>query len=150
MKTKLTDKNVKILLVYKDFDGNAQVESVWGERVGNNYKIINVPFFASSIAYGDIVKVEESDGVLYFDEIVSASNHSTIQMIIFNPDELERVGADLVRLGCDWEGSHLKGYISVDIPDTVLYENVKKYLEEGQNKKRWDYKEACLSIIHSR
>lgn len=136
---------VKINLVYKDFDGNIQTESVWAEKTGENYKIVNIPFFASNIAYGDIVGVEEDDGLLYFDELISPSGHSTIQMMIYDKNDVKKVGDELIALGCDWEGSHLDGYISVDVPATVSYSHIKEYLNDGFLKKRWDYKEACLA-----
>jgi glutamate mutase epsilon subunit len=140
-----TGKEVKVNLVYKDFEGNIQIERVWAEKNGENYRIVNVPFFASNIAYGDIVSVEDDNGMLYFDELIEPSGHSTIQMIVYDKRNVEEIGKQLVDLGCDWEGSHLEGYISVDVPVMVSYSPVKKYLEDGFLRKKWDYKEACLS-----
>jgi len=37
----------------------------------------------------------------------------------------------LIDLGCDWEGSHIDRYISIDVPETLSYSGVKKYLESG-------------------
>ncbi|WPV69675.1 MULTISPECIES: DUF4265 domain-containing protein [unclassified Chitinophaga] len=141
------NEEVKVKLVYKDFDGNIKIESVWAEKVGNYYRIVNVPFFASNLAYGDIVSAEEDDGQLYFDELIEPSGHSTIQMIIYNKGDVKRIGEELVALGCDWEGSHLEGYISVDVPATISYVPIKKYLEDGALNKKWDYKEACLAHV---
>jgi hypothetical protein len=135
-------------LVYIDLEENIQTESVWAEKVGDNYKILNVPFFAPNIAYGDIVKVETDDGVLYFDELLEESGHSTIQMIIFDKANQSEIEKNLIKLGCDWESSHIKNYISVDIPPTISYTAVKKYLNNGRLENRFDYKEACLSLIH--
>jgi len=46
----------------------------WGaEKYGNNYSILNIPFFASNIACGDTVKVENDDGALYFDGLIEES-----------------------------------------------------------------------------
>lgn len=141
------NEEVKVKLVYKDFDGNIKIESVWAEKVGDYYKIVNVPFFASNIAYGDLVSVEEDDGQLYFDELIEPSGHSTIQMIIYDKSSVKRIGEELVALGCDWEGSHLEGYISVDVPATISYVPIKKYLKDGALNKKWDYKEACLAHV---
>ncbi|SFW87386.1 DUF4265 domain-containing protein [Chitinophaga sancti] len=137
--------DVKIKLVYKDFDGNIKIESVWAEKVGDYYKILNVPFFAGNIAYGDIVSIDEEEGEMYFDELIEPSGHSTIQMIIYDKNGVSRIGEELVALGCDWEGSHLEGYISVDVPATISYIPIKEYLEQGKLKNLWDYKEACLA-----
>lgn len=144
-KIQSNNKDVKVRLVYKDFDGELKIESVWAEKTGNYYKIVNVPFFANNIAYGDIVSVEEEDGQLYFNELIKPSGHSTIQMIIFNKDEVEKIGEELIALGCDWEGSHLDGYISIDVPASLSYTPIREYLEYGSLNKKWDYKEACLA-----
>lgn len=34
---------VKVLLAYKEFYDNLQIESVWAEKAGKNYKIVNIP-----------------------------------------------------------------------------------------------------------
>ena len=144
MKEKVTG-DAKVILVYKDFDGNIQIESVWAEKMDEYYRIVNIPFFAKNIAYGDIIKVEEEDGELYFEELIMPSGHSTIQMIIYNVDSVEEIGDQLVLLGCDWEGSHLPGYISVDVPNSIPYASIKEYLDSGLLSERWDYNEACLA-----
>lgn len=142
------ENNYKILIVYKGPDGSIDTESVWAEKRGDNYKILNVPFFAPNIAYGDIVQVENDNGTLYFDELIEESGHSTIQIIIFDKENQSQIENEIVGLGCDWEGSHIKNYISVDVPPTISYNVLKAYLSKAQSLKKLDYKEACLSQIH--
>ena len=137
--------NNKILLTYKDDDGNYQVESVWATKEGENYRINNIPFFATNVALNDVVSAEEDDGALYFEELIKPSGHSTIQIIFFNENDVSETGKQLEKLGCTWEGSHLKTLISVDVPKDVQYDVVKKYLEQGEKENRWSYKEACLA-----
>lgn len=134
----------KILLTFKDDEGTYQTESVWATKQGEYYRIDNIPFLASNIGLHDIVSVEEEDGALYFDELVKASNHSTIQMIIFDEGEVALIGKELENIGCTWEGSHLKNLIAIDVPKEVPYIIVKEYLDKGENENRWSYKEACL------
>jgi hypothetical protein len=149
METRINnDKNYKVLLVYSGLEGNAEIESVWAEKAGEYYRILNVPFFAPNIAYGDIVAVNDEDGVLYFDELIQESGHSTIQMIIFDKDNQPHIESEIIQLGCNWEGSNIENYISMDVPPLVPYGRVNEYLTEGQLANRWDYKEACLSRIH--
>ena len=62
---------------------------------------------------------------------------------------MDSIGEKLVDLGCDWEGSHLKGYISIDVPKEINYLKIKAYLEKGFLEKKWDYKESCLSDRHT-
>lgn len=148
MSRQSTNEHVKIHLVYKDSEENFCIESLWAEKAGDYYKIVNTPFFAGNIAYGDIISVEEDDDELFFDALIAPSGHSTIQMIIHDTNEVKEIGEDLIVLGCDWEGSHLAGYISVDVPESVTYSPLKKYLEDGLLAKRWDFREACLAHEH--
>ena len=43
--------------------------------------------------------------------------------------------------------SHLDNLISIDVPKNLSYSIVKSYLDEGEIKGLWSYKEACLSHI---
>lgn len=47
--------------------------------------------------------------------------------------------------GCDWESSHLEGYISVNVPKEVDYTNVSEYFDKMLGMEKLDYKEACLA-----
>ena len=149
MKTtnKQEDKMIdsKILLTYKDDDGEYQIESVWASREGDFYQIKNIPFFAKNVALDDIVSVKEDGGALYFKELIRASGHSVVQLIILNGNEVTKVGRELENLGCTWEGGNIKNWISADIPENISYDIVKKYLDEGEKRLRWSYREACLA-----
>jgi len=135
----------KILLTYKDEQGNYQIESVWATKEGVYYRINNIPFLAPNIALNDLVSAEKDGNGLYFDALIEASGHSAIQMLIFNEEEVTKVGKELEQLGCTWEGGHIKKLISVDIPKELSYSTIKKYLDKGEKEERWTYKEACLS-----
>ena len=135
----------KVLVTYKDADGNYQIESVWATKEGNHYRINNIPFFATNIALDDLVDIEEEDGALYFHKLVNASGHSVVQLIVFDENNVILIGKELEKLGCTWEGSHVKTLMSVDIPTEVHYNVIKSYLDEGEKHGLWSYKESCLS-----
>ncbi|UTG65317.1 DUF4265 domain-containing protein [Elizabethkingia anophelis] len=74
----------KVILTYYDIDGNIAVETLWAEfKEDIKYQIKNIPFFASSLAFDDIITVEEENGDLHFHEIINASEHSTLQIVFF-------------------------------------------------------------------
>jgi hypothetical protein len=135
----------KVLLTYKDEEGNYQIESLWATKEGGYYRMDNIPFLAPNIALNDLVSVEEDDGELHFDKLIEASGHSTIQMIIFNKGEVLNIGKELENFGCTWEGSHIETLIAIDIPKEIDYSVVKKYLDKGENENRWSYRESCLT-----
>ena len=136
--------NKKIKLVYFDKEDNIAVESVWGELEGDYYRIKNIPFFAPNIAYNDLVSVEFDDNELFFDDLITPSGHSTLHIIFFDKNEISKVCQQLLFLGCSWEGSHIKEYISVDIPKEVSYKSIKFYMNDLEQKNILSYKEACL------
>jgi hypothetical protein len=135
----------KILLTYKDDEGEYQIESVWASRKGDYYEINNIPFFAKNIALGDLVSVEEDEGALYFKELIKASGHSVVQLIILNGNDVTQIGKELEKLGCTWEESNIRNWISIDIPKNVSYHLVRNHLDEGEKEGRWSYREACLA-----
>jgi hypothetical protein len=135
----------KIVLVYRDQEGNIAEETVWGEPMGDNFKVDNVPFFAPNLALDDIVSVELDDGVLYFDKLVTPSGHSTLQIIFFKEKEIPRVLDLLVAFGCSWEGMAKRPYYAVDIPPSTDYETIRSFLLGELEAGVLDFKEACLS-----
>lgn len=141
MKEKIQDK---IKFAYYDLEEKLALESVWASKEGDFYRIENIPFFAPNIAYGDLVKVEEDEGKLFFDDIVEESGNSTLQIIIFNKEDIKGITKKIENFKCGWEDSHLKGYISVNIPKEVKYTPIKSFLDIESENGKMDYKEACL------
>ncbi|TPG31113.1 DUF4265 domain-containing protein [Flavobacterium pectinovorum] len=137
--------NDKVMFDYYDLEGNLDVESVWAAKEGNGYRIKNIPFFAPNIAYDDIISVEDDNGELFFDDIVEESGNSTLQIIIYNENDIEETIKKIESFDCGWEGSNLKGYISVNVPKEISYLPVKSFLSKELENKKLDYKEACMA-----
>ncbi|MDV3859500.1 hypothetical protein CMT88_15525 [Elizabethkingia anophelis] len=139
----------KVILTYYDIDGNIAVETLWAEfKEDIKYQIKNIPFFASSLAFDDIITVEEENGDLHFHEIINASEHSTLQIVFFNEKEISRVIKDIELLNCSWEGMYSQKLLAVDVPPNVNYSIVKEYLTMQLNNNIIDFKESCLSETH--
>jgi len=141
-------KHYKVLFVYPDDyqPSEYKIESLWSEKIGDLFKVDNIPFFAKNIAVGDIIKVEydEEDKSYYFDELVEASGNSVIRIVPLDKSISDEIGKELLSLGCDWESLENGNLIAVHVPKEVPYEKVKSYLDEGSE--RVDYQEACLGI----
>lgn len=134
----------KIKVVYYDLEGNIAIESIWAEKENEYYRVKNIPFYALNLSYNDLIKVEKDNDELFFDSLVETSGHTTLQIIIYNETDVSEITTDLVKLNCDWEGSNIKTYISVDVPKETNYKKVKDYLDIQHSMNKLDYKEACL------
>ncbi|HEY1196523.1 DUF4265 domain-containing protein [Flavobacterium sp.] len=137
--------NDKVTFVYYNLEGEIAMETVWAAKEENGYRIKNIPFFAPNIAYDDLISVEDDDGELFFDDIIIESGNSTIQLIIYNENDIEGITKKIESFDCGWEGNHLKGYISVNVPKEVSFLPIKSLLNNELENKKLDYKEACLS-----
>jgi Domain of unknown function (DUF4265) len=116
----------KVVLVYKNIEDEITEETIWAEKLENGYyKIDNIPFYAPNLAYNDVIAVEDDEGVLYFDDLIESSGHSTIQIIFFKENEAKEILSKLEYIGCRWEGMKNQPYYSVDIPPNINYINVK-------------------------
>jgi hypothetical protein len=138
----------KVVLVYKDLEGNIAEESIWVNSTGEYYQIDNIPFYAPNLALNDIVSVEEDNGTLFFDKLIEPSGHSTIQILFFKEKEAKRVLKEIEQLNCKWEGMKDKPYYAIDIPFAIDYSTIKNLLDDELSKGTLDYKEACLSKNH--
>ncbi|TJZ49885.1 DUF4265 domain-containing protein [Sphingobacterium olei] len=139
----------KVVLTYKDLDGSFSEEIIWVVKLDDNfYKVNNIPFYAGNLALGDIISVEDDQGILYFDELIAVSGNSTVQIIFFDIKQSKNVIEDLEQLNCKWESMKEQPYFAVDIPESVDYQKVKDLLDIYVERGCLDYKEACISEHH--
>ncbi|WP_334127092.1 DUF4265 domain-containing protein [Empedobacter brevis] len=139
----------KVIITFYDLENNISEEILWIEPQNNDlYQVKSIPFFAPNIAYDDIIKVEDDEGILYFDEIVQTSENSTIQVVFFKDEYVESTIKEIELLGCSWEGMHNQKILAIDIPFNIKYARVREYLDKLFDIKILDYKEACLSEVH--
>jgi hypothetical protein len=126
----------------------AGYENLWTQPVGGGlFRIDNIPFFAKSIAWGDIVSAIPEQGLLKFKEVVKPSGHSTLRLIVYDEAEVPSVLEQFGKLGCTNEKSHIPGLIALDVPPSVSLEALRQVLDSGMEQGRWDYEAACLGTL---
>ncbi|HTK21698.1 MAG TPA: DUF4265 domain-containing protein [Mucilaginibacter sp.] len=135
----------KIVFEYTDLDGEYAIESAWAQRVEGNYILDNILFYAPGYSWGDIVSVEERNGLLYVTGLIKESGHSTIRIIFYNKEIIQLTTEQLEKRGCRWEGSNIPTLISVDIAPEIDYIPIRKFLDEGEENDWWSYEESCLA-----
>lgn len=140
----------KLFLVFEDLESDERIiESVWAKKLGKNFKIDNIPFYAKSVALEDVFSVKKIDGDLYANELVEESGNSTVRLLFFNAKDVADARKFLVEeLNCESELSNLNNLIAVNIPKEIDYGKVKSYLEKGELANLWEYEEGCISKNH--
>ncbi len=127
-------------------EGEHSIESAWAIPLENNtFKLDNLLFYAPEYSWGDIVSVENREGELFVTGLIKESGHSTVRIILNDQKDVEETRDYLKSLGCDSEISDVPILISVDIPPSVSYLQIKNYLENGEKSSKWSYEEACIA-----
>ncbi len=148
MPSKFSKTHKKVIFkLIKDADGYppAEWESVWAiPKEDGLFEIDNVPFYTKNISCGDLVSVKIEDDEYHFNQLIKESKHTTIRVIIFDPNVVQEVRDKLTTLGCSSELSHISKFIAVDIPANVDINIVTKYLDEGENNDDWEYEEGAF------
>lgn len=96
-------------------------ESIWCERVGENFKALNAPFFIPNLAYGDIFSaIPDSVNQHIFEfEVVEESGHSLIWLMNTAKIEITEKLKEISELGCKYEGFPQFNLIAVDVPPKI-------------------------------
>ncbi len=125
-----------------------EVESMWAIKRSEGYELDNIPFFAYSVAVGDIVAAEVDDeGCLWFESVLKPSRHSTVRLLMVSADDVQGVRDHLKGMGCSSEASDLPKLIAVDVPPGVDYSKIREYLEQMTQEGVFEYEEGCLGFI---
>lgn len=144
----MKNENIKVFLVYKDFNDVFHEESLWAFKKSNNYIVDNAPFFANNLACGDLISVEEDDDRFYFLRLIKASEHSTIQVVLLDSSFEKALIEYVEKNHCFWESTYEGKYYSIDVPQNTDYTKLRSFLDNKQFAKTLDFKEACLSDKH--
>jgi hypothetical protein len=137
---------VKIFIRFEtSTPGEYEFESLWATPTSEGYELDNIPFYASSLAYRDVVSADPAPGgLLEFGRLVRASGHSTIRLWITELESVERIREEFRAMGCTSELSDQGQLVAVDIPPNVPYSSAKMLLDKGEESGQFEYQEGCL------
>lgn len=129
-----------------DEDGYPPVstETLWAQKEGDGFRLDNTPFFARGVALGDIVHAVPVDGMLEYKWVIKRSGRGTVRVIMFEEAETEKTREEFRKLGCPSELSHIPGLFAVDIPPMDDYSAVRNFLDQGFQKRQFDYEEGWV------
>lgn len=146
-------EHVKILFTFhSDFslsEDGLMVESLWAVKQENGFRIDSIPFFAPSIAWGDLVAAEfdETEGTLHYESLLQPSGHSTIQVVFQSLGCWEDCIRFIETAGCAWEGMATGNtLIAVDVSSQAAYEAVIESLRERESTGELSFRESCIGF----
>ena len=111
-------------------------EGVWCERVGDNFRIKNVPFFIRGLAFNDIFAAEldpVNEHIFEF-TVIERSGHSVVWLMNNGDLDLAQFRNQLLEIGCSYEGFPQFALGSIDVPPSVNFESLDELLDEYENK----------------
>lgn len=115
---------------------------------GNTLKLDNTPFFATSVAIGDILncKKNENSGKYQFINVIEESGKKAISIIFIDSDCEEDIFQYFKSKGCFCEYGEFKDFnmLAVCIDETLDYNTLTPYLDEKQEAGLISYAELCL------
>ena len=148
MNTEKTDTILPVhpvALVYlEETENTYQIEMVGTVRSEDGFQVTTIPFFAKHLALNDIISVEDDEGVHYFEDILVKSGHSVIRVIFTSEQILTDATSALEQLGAVAFRYADSILVAFDLPATVDYSPIQRYLAEGEALNKWEYEEACL------
>lgn len=129
------------------------IERLWGEktRVKFEVRVVNTPFFARGIAYGDLVRVraDHDRRELVFERVTAESGHSTVRVVLMNAETRADVEGRLEEAGCSWESARQFGsLLAVDIPLVADYRALRAWLSERADAGAIEFQEGAVSSLH--
>lgn len=131
----------------RDADGYppADWEHLWVRESGTGeFTVDNTPFFVRGISFGDVISADRRNGELVFAKLLRPSRHSTLRVIVFDKTIVPEIRLSLRDLKCASELSHVSGLIAVDCPPEASIDDVRGFLEQGEEAGRWEYEEAAI------
>ncbi|ELR70826.1 hypothetical protein C900_03261 [Fulvivirga imtechensis AK7] len=146
MRSKSLDHQ-KLCFRYFNEDTNAhEIEMLWCIKSGNHYIVDNIPVYVPSVAFKDVVEGRKVNGELFATQILEVSGNSTVRVLFKNKALIGGTIDKMRLLGCDSEISNIPHLVAFNIPKEIDYFNlVQPYLQEGENKGKWEYEESCLA-----
>lgn len=148
----MKDNNLeKIVFKFFDEEINEHItESVWALKIGQYYKIDNIPFYAYHYSAEDIVETINENNELKVNKLIEASGNSTIRILFDEISELARIKDELNLMGCDSEISKNSKLLALNIPKKVSYVKIKEYLDYLEKNDDLQYEESCISEHHQK
>jgi uncharacterized protein DUF4265 len=121
-----TQADTALVKIVVPFEADAwhsfSAETLWAADLGEGtYELRNTPFFATGLAFRDVVRARPADGRLVLVQTVRRSGHSTYRALFGRekaPESIAPTLKGLADLGCTYESFESAKWIlyAIDVP----------------------------------
>ena len=133
-----------VIVQYKDQNGIWRKELFKTERVKGFHKIASIPQRVTGLALGDLIKVDEQFGHLFFNSVVKHGDHQTIQVQLLKSELADERLLEIAKLtGCT-AVRRAGGWISMSAPKATPYDPLFRFLDNGAKNGHWKYCKASI------
>lgn len=115
---------------------------------GDQYQLLETPFFTKEVARGDIVAVVKDKGQMWADHLVKEGGHSAVQIALHALSERRWLQESVEALGCVFFSGWRKRLFAVDVPPEVNHRLLRDFLLEGKARNAWGIQEGALTAKH--
>lgn len=134
----MTEDRVNLRFLLNDSQSGGfpiSVESIWCVKERYGFRVKNAPFFIDGISFDDLISVHLLDsGEVQLDQILEHSGNSTLWLNFPQPAFARHVLDLLHAVGCGIEGGIFPGYYSINVPESVVIDDVFHILDEEIDK----------------
>lgn len=127
-------------------------ENIWCTEIDPNiFKLLNVPYFAKGVAWGDVVFVRKKKGVLWFDAVKQRSGYATVHVMSFDEQKSQQLLAWAKDNDCVAELAFDGTYFALGIPPKVPRETWWAFLKglESLEDDGLEFEIACdPTVLH--
>ena len=111
-------------------------ESVWCERIGPNYRILNTPFFIKGLAYGDVFSAtpDPTSAQIFEFNVIEQSGNSVVWILNNDRIDISKFVEAIEALNCEIEGFPKFSLYSIKVPKTIDLSALDQLIKSWESK----------------
>lgn len=128
-----------VIVQYKDGLDIWRKEVIKAQKNGRYYTITSIPYKLSSLAMGDVIKVDRQLGHLFFNRVIRFGPNQTIQ-VQFIDRYAERQLLKVIEVAGCQAIKRLNGRLTINMPLKAESKELIGFLKHGEKERYWNFK----------
>ncbi len=120
-------------------------ETLWAEPLeGGSFRILNVPFYAKGLSFGDVVSVQTGEWGREIERVEARGGHSTYRLFLagdYQTNAWLRYWEPLEGIGCTYERG-TERLFAIDVPPGADIHEAYRLLDAGEQAGVWGFEEG--------